>query len=51
MSTAGKPRFVVRLQEEADNFPDELVRAGRQADGLIFPFFLGMWIRLTGANR
>ena len=38
----GELRLVVRLQEEADHFADQLVRPRRQAEGRSFPFFFGM---------
>ncbi len=37
VGTVGERRLVVRLQEEADHFADNLVRPGRQAERSPFP--------------
>ena len=37
MGAVGEGRLVVRLQQETDHFPDELVRPGRQAERAQLP--------------
>ena len=40
VGAVGEPRLVVRLQQEADHFADELVRPGRQPERACLPILL-----------